>query len=317
MHSGSPRSAARSRSRWLQAAMALGLLALIGSLATPAGAINCYTEKMRTEPHLLLGAQGPGARSDQSSPPAGPPPNPGVGDTWNWYLWYFGGGPPHAEYKPCTVRGMGQNVYVIVNDADWNVWVHQADVDQIVRNWDNSSYGNWPNEGIYQLDTEHFGPAPDRLDHDPRIYVVLYDWDVTGADGYFNSDDEDTTAVTSNRCECVYVDASTSQPGGPSGAYLTAVMAHEFTHMIQWNADPFEAAWVDEGQAELAMWFYGHPDPITGFPTNPDNNLTNFTGNFADYIKGYLFSMYFWEHYGGTPSLLAWVANPQISLTGV
>jgi len=45
-------------------------------------------------------------------------------------------------------------------------------------------------------------------------------------------------------------------------------MAHEFEHMIHWNGDPNEEAWVDEGLAELAMWFYGNPDTISGFNTN-------------------------------------------------
>ena len=38
--------------------------------------------------------------------PVGPPPNPQVGDSWNWYIWRLNGS-PMADLESCTVRGMG------------------------------------------------------------------------------------------------------------------------------------------------------------------------------------------------------------------
>ncbi|MEZ4655773.1 MAG: FlgD immunoglobulin-like domain containing protein [Candidatus Eisenbacteria bacterium] len=291
-------------------------LLLMGAL--PAQAINCLTQEMRMRLPENAAELAMQPRTHQPGHPMAPPENPQVGDSWNWYLWYFAGGPPHAVSTQCTVRGLGDNVYVIVDDNAWNVIVDQADVDQIVANFDNTSYGNWPTKGIFQLNTEAFGDPPDVIDNDPRIYLVLYDWDVTGADGYWNQGDElpDSAGNPSNECECLYVDASTTAPGGPSGAYLTAVMAHEFEHMIHWNGDPNEVPWVDEGLAELAMWFYGNPDAVTSFPANPDRNLTVFS-TYADYIKTYLWSLYLYEHFGGTPTIRALVANPGTSLVGV
>ena len=313
-----PIKGTRSHPNALRALFGMGLLAMLLTAALPAQAIQCLTQEMRARLPEDLSELASLPRTHQPGDRMTPPPNPQVGDSWDWYLWYFVGGPPHYILTTCTVRGMGDNVYVIVRNADWNVWVDQADVDQIVANWDDTSYGDWPNQGIYPLNTSNFGPPPDRLDADPRIYVVLYDWDTSQADGYWNLGDEfaDTPGNPSNECECLYVDASTSHPGGPSGAYLTAVMAHEFEHMIHWNGDPNEEAWVDEGLAELAMWFYGNPDTISGFNTNPDNNLTNFATG-ADYIKCYLWSLYLYEHFGGSPTILHLVDNPQISINGV
>lgn len=302
----------------LRATYGIGLLVVLMVATLPAQAVNCLTQKMRMRLPADLSELASLPRTDQGDQMT-PPPNPQVGDHWSWYLWYFVGGPPHYIETECTVRGMGDNVYVIVSDNDWGVWVDQADVDQIVANWDNSSYGNWPDQGIFQLNTDNFGPPPDRLDDDSRIYVVLYDWDTSLADGYWNVGDEfpdNPPGNPSNECECLYVDASTADPGGPSGAYLTAVMAHEFEHMIHWNGDINESPWVDEGLAELAMWFYGNPDPIVGFNGNPDRNLTDFSSP-ADYIKTYLWSLYLYEHFGGSPTILALVANPLNSIDGV
>jgi hypothetical protein len=296
------------RSKLVVSAILLGGLL---AMAVPAQAINCltpeiekYYPKDRPIPEQMV-------PTHQVGNPMRPPANPQVGDSWMWYLWYFAGGPPRTEQHMCSVRGLGTNVYVIVDDRIWGSMVQQSDVDAVVANWDNHSQGQWPTEGIFQLNTENFGPAPDMLDHNPRIYVVLYDWDVTGADGVWVSNDEypDGTGNPSNECECLYVDASTSAPGGAGGAYLTAVTAHEFQHMIHWYADANESTWVNEGCAELAMWLWGHPDTISGFNTNPDNNLMSFS-SYADYVKTYLFTLYFYEHFGGQAAIRALVAQP-------
>ena len=60
-----------------------------------------------------------------------PPVNPQVGDTWDWYIWDLGGFPT-ATLKPCTVRGMGPNSYIVVDDEEWGVSINQTDVDRIV-----------------------------------------------------------------------------------------------------------------------------------------------------------------------------------------
>lgn len=128
---------------------------------------------------------------------------------------------------------------------------------------------------------------------------MYYDFNQSGADGFFwwyDQYPDGTQEFSSNECDVIYL--NTGVGSDPGGAYLTAVGAHEFEHMIQFNYDTDEEAWVDEGCAELAMWLFGNPDSISTFPSNPDNNLTSWDGNWADYIKTYLWTLYLYEHYG-------------------
>jgi len=225
--------------------------------------------------------------------------------------------PPHFEQHVCTVRGKSDRGYVVVKDEDWLVLIDQADVDSILEHWENTSVGPYPHQGIYEIDSLSFGDPPDELDNDPRVYLMWYNFHVS-ADGFFFSFDmyPDGTFpdYPSNECEVLYLNPTSS--GGPSGDYMHAVVAHEFEHMIHWKYDENESTWVDEGMAELAMWFYGHPDNITSFNSHPDNNLTIWDGVWADYIKTYLWSLYFFEQYGGHPAVYALVHEPLNSMPG-
>lgn len=246
--------------------------------------------------------------------PVGPPANPQIGSSWNWYIWRLNGFPV-ADLKSCTVRGMGDHCYVVVEDSQWDVNVNQAKVDTIVDHFENMSIGSFPTQGIWTLDTTHFGQPPDNLDLDPRVYILYYDFDVA-SDGFFWSFDQQCDNVAqfhSNECDVVYMNCSDFDP---AGSYLLGVVAHEFQHLIHFNHDPNEEAWVDEGMGELAMWLYGNPDNIVQFNGNPDRQLNTFSGNFYDYVKTYLWSLYFYERYGGQPSILALVAKSQNGIAG-
>jgi hypothetical protein len=246
-----------------------------------------------------------------------PPANPEVGDSWIWWLWTWQPMPPHFEEHVCTVRGKSDRGYVVVKDVDWLVTIDQADVDSILEHWDNSSIGPYPGQGIYQIDSLAFGTPPDELDNDPRIYLMWYNFHIS-ADGFFFYFDEYPEGTFpgyhSNECEVLYL--NTASTGGPSGDYMHAVIAHEFEHLIHWKYDENENSWVDEGMAELAMWFYGNPDDISSFNSNPDNNLTLWDGNWADYIQTYLWSLYFFERYGGHPAVYALVHESLNSMAG-
>ena len=246
--------------------------------------------------------------------PVGPPASPGVGDSWDWYIWSLNGFPT-ATLQSCTVRGMGDHCYVVVEDSQWNVNIDQTQVDAIVDAFENSSIGSFPSQGIWDLNNLHFGDAPDNLDQDPRVYILYYDFDVP-SDGFFwvfDQECDDTAMFHSNECDVVYMNCSDFDPAGD---YLLAVLAHEFEHLIHYNYDVNESSWVDEGMAELAMWLYGRPDNIVSFNTFPDRDLTTFSGNFYDYVKTYLWSLYFYERYGGQPTVRALIEEPGNSITG-
>ncbi len=261
----------------------------------------------------LLGPE----RSADPSLPTTPPPNPEVGDSWLWWLFYHYPMPPHFEQTMCTVRGKTDRGYVVVEDSQWGVNMFQNDVDLILERWENSSLGIHSDIGIYDINSLHFGEPPDELDEDPRIYIMWFDIGSAG-DGFFFYFDEylDGTfqGYRSNECETIYLNSAGSQ--SPSGDYMISVVAHEFEHMIHWKYDEDEVTWVDEGMAELAMWFYGRPDNISSFNSSPDNSLIQWDGNWADYIQTYLWSLYYYERYGGDAAVYSLVHEPLNSIPG-
>lgn len=246
--------------------------------------------------------------------PMGPPTNVEIGSQWDWYIWMLNG-PPQAEVRSCTVRGGSDHAWVVVEDSQWNVNVDQTEVDTVLEAFENSSIGQFPNQGIWDLNTSHFGMPPDHLDQDGKIYIVYYDFDVS-SDGFFWSFDQGcdgTAPYASNECDALYMNCSDHSPASD---YMIAVLAHEFEHVIHYEQDPNESSWVDEGLAELAMWLYGDPDNISAFNTNPDNNLTIWDMSWADYINTYLWTLYFYEQFGGQAAVLDLVKEQANGING-
>ncbi len=288
---------------------------VLATIVSGASAADPAVTPIREVP--LPAVLGPSVPAQDLSFPTTPPPNPEVGDSWYWWLFIHTGGMPHFEQQLCTVRGKSARGYVIVQDAQWGVRVFQDDVDQILERWENTTIGPYPDQGIYEIDSTAFGVPPDELDEDPRIYVLYFNFGNT-SDGFFFWFDEYLDGVYpqyhSNECEVLYMNSNNGQD--PSGDYMLSVIAHEFEHMIHWKYDGNEDSWVNEGIAELAMWFYGRPDQISVFNTNADNPLIDWNNNWADYIKTYLWSLYFFERYGGHPSIYAVVHQPLNSIAG-
>lgn len=308
----------------LAAARFLAVLFFAGALgialATPAFAARCLVPALKAG----LPEMTPNPALERRLPPGEfrtPPANPQVGDSWTWWLFEHGSMGPQFVQRTCTVRGKSDRAYVVVENSQWLVRVDQDDVDVILDRWENTSVGDYPDMGIYDLNTQHFGEAPDALDNDPRIYIMWFDFGLS-ADGFFFSFDEEPEGTYpefhSNECEVLYMNSDNGQ--SPSGDYMTSVIAHEFQHMIHWNHDPDESLWLDEGMGELAMWLYGHPDQVILFPNAPDNSLTYWPtsgGTFAEYVQVYLWSLYFYEHFGGQPTIQNLVSQPANSYAGV
>ena len=269
-----------------------------------------------TEDHAVIRArpEAQGLWKTTSDPALSPPDDPQLGDTWLWYVWNLGGFPT-ADLKPCTVRGVGEHCYVVVDDDEWLVSMDQADVDRIIEHFDETSVGTNPDLGIWDLNTGHFGDPPNPLDGLDRIFLFYYRFNIS-SDGYFWAFDQypdGTQSFASNECEVVYL---ATDSGEPASDYMLAVAAHEFEHLIHYARDENESAWVDEGLGELAMWLFGNPDTISGFNSNPDNSLLSWNSQWADYIKTYLWSLYCYEQYGGQPLIWDLVHNPANGLVG-
>ena len=236
--------------------------------------------------------------------------------------------PPQQVQAEMTCRALGKHCYVMVDDSSWNAGlVDSADAARIAERFDNSSPRD-SSHGVWYHNTTNLGRPPDEIDSDSLIYLLYYNVGVFHGnqfDGFWQYFDEyyDTTSMRrwgyhSNEVECVYLDL---YPNNPSSDYRMAIAAHEFGHMIHWNYDPAESLWVNEGCAELAMWLFGSPDAISGFPSGSDNDLTRWTGSWSDYIKTYLYFLFIYGQYGGrvgNDSLIRnIVASPEISIAGI
>ncbi len=298
------------------------VLVLVLPLLIPrvAGAIECPVPDLPRpdeSPDVIrarLAAQGLWQRS--SDPALSPPADPQVGDSWLWYVWDLGGFPV-PELKPATVRGLGEHCYVVVDDEEWNVGMDQADVDRIVTHFDAMSVGQFADQGIWDLNTGHFGEPPNPLDGLDRVFLFYYRFDIA-ADGYFWVYDQfpdGTQPFASNECDVVYL-ATDSSGGPPASDYMLAVAAHEFTHLIMHASDSDESIWVEEGLCELAMWLFGRPDTISQFNSNPDNSLVDWGGQWADYIQTYLWTLYCYERFGGQPFIWDLAHEPANGLAG-
>ena len=240
-----------------------------------------------------------------------------VGDTRTFWRWNLAVMPPSWIQTPSTCRAVGEHCYIFVANSEWGTRMTQAHVDEVLARLEDSTV-NDPGRGAIEMDTALFGPIPDELDNDPRLivfYSALGSFQGTSFDGYFSAYNQVTEAQAqqmnpsghSNECEMIYM---TCNPLSPVAPIRLSVLAHELQHLIHWGADANEDTWLNEGCAELAMVAYGVPDPISGFPANPDNNLTAWNQTTADYVKVMLFFTYLQEHFDDSGMIRAIVASP-------
>lgn len=175
---------------------------------------------------------------------------------------------------------------------------------------------------IIPTDREFFGSEWNPgVDGDPHIYVLYAGGLGSSVGGYFSSMDSYNPLVHeySNGHEA-YVMSST-QPIADDYAYGT--LAHEFVHMIQWNTDGNDEAWLDEGFAELGVFLngYGVGGKDWYYAQSPDLQLNDWADNSSPdfglhYGQSFLFVAYFLDRFGeeATKSL---TANPENGLASI
>jgi hypothetical protein len=249
-----------------------------------------------------------------------------IGDTFVFWAWNLTVMPPLWIQTPATCRAVGDHCYIFVADDQWNVHMNQADIDIVLPYLEDYTMisTEW---GAIEMDEALFGPIPDELDNDPKIivyYSELGSFMGTSFDGYFSAYNQVTEQQAqqmnppghSNECEMIYM---TCFPLNPTDPIRISVLAHELQHMIHWLGDINEDTWVNEGCSELAMVYFGLPDPIVQFPNNPDNTLTFWDQEFADYVKVMLYFTYLEEQYDavGDSLIKDIVSEPANSIAGI
>ena len=247
-----------------------------------------------------------------------------VGDTQTFWKWDLSIMPPLWVQTPATCRAVGEHCYVFVADEDWNIHMDDSDVQVVFYYLEEETMAG-DDYGAVEMDIIHFGPIPDELDNDPKLivfYSALGSFQGTMFDGYFSVYNQVTEQEAqqmnppghSNECEMIYM---TCHPLSPTDPIRISALAHELEHLIHWGGDDNENTWVDEGLAELAMVYFGMPDPITQFNSNPDNSLIEWNQDFADYVKTMLFFTYFMEQFDDGSLIQDIVAEPQNSISGI
>ena len=204
---------------------------------------------------------------------------------------------------PATCQYVGEHVYIFVQDRYWDSnggLIFQRHVDQLGELFDASTPAHAA-KGVYQINTETFGPVPD-IDGYERVFVLILrirDYiSENNVVGFFDPA-VPNEADSALRLDTIYLDEETVRRN-PFLAHGT--LAHEFQHLIHWGQDQDEESWVDEGLSGYAELINGFPetDPamVPDFLDNPDINLTLWLNRAFNYGASYLFMAMLAERHG-------------------
>ncbi|MCH7811496.1 MAG: immune inhibitor A [Chloroflexi bacterium] len=226
-------------------------------------------------------------------------PPPQLGDTEEFELILITGDPllpPRLRTASATLRSISEHAYLFVERA---AGVGDADVQAAARSFEQTV---WPQV------TEAFGlPAIPGVDGDPRIVILIANLPAW-LGGYVTDTDSYTKAVAprSNQREIIYLNARLRPFGSPN---FTAVLAHEFQHLVHGRGDPGEESWVNEGLSELAAVLVVGGGSYGGFLARPDTQLNTWAegpeaGIHYD-ASGLFFAYLFEQSAGGVRDLVA------------
>lgn len=204
-----------------------------------------------------------------------------------------------------TLRKIGEHCYFFLENG---LSMSDENINSLVDEFDNISY---------PTDVETFGEEPrppHDIDNDLRITILVLE--LNGVGGYFDPSNEyehNPPFVYSNEREMFY----TNYNMGINA--IKSTNTHEFQHLIHWNQDVNEEAWINEGCSQLAEYLcgYGHPETAWYFEDNPDTSLTNWEYSAASYGANYMFILYFYEHFGGASIIHDLVAEQSNGIYGV
>ena len=201
------------------------------------------------------------------------------------------------------------------------------------------------NENIYPSNTNYFGFTNDRDGTGGLFHTLGYDWYETDNPQrvmilIFNIIDESYydpeypffvagffwPTMTDDYADrnIIHIDshdwANRIGPGVTHPYDYEGTVTHEYEHAIHYDHDADEAAWVDEGMADLSGFFagYGHASGhLAYYMVYHRTSLTNFAGGLEDYGKSYLFQLYLNENFGGPAFIKALVDEQANGIEGI
>lgn len=258
-----------------------------------------------------------------------------IGDTINFWSIDYSTEYPVFYLTPATCRYVGDRTYIFVEDSQWDVHYDQDAVTVFAQALEDSTPSG--PMGIVETDIAVFGPPPDAIDNDPKIYFLVldirdgFDPDEGGAyiAGFFSPYNQFTETEAylyygghSNEVEMLYIDCF------PSDAYDASYTAsHEFVHLIQWGVNPFnsEELWVIENQAQSGTYVCGYPafqvETFLEAGGVTPIKWTNLPFGTVEYVAGYgagfLFFSYLHDYYGGDDFLYRSLRTSERGISGI
>jgi len=161
---------------------------------------------------------------------------------------------------------------------------------------------------IYSTGVSYFGQAPD-VDNNCQIEIVVFAIDGGGGTGgYFSP------SLSSSR-EAIFMDIDDI-------SWSNVILAHEFEHLLHNSRDPFEYAWVDEGNADMAAFLcFGAESTLIGhsnaWTSNASMSLRWWNQRIGDYGGGFLMMLYLADKLGGGQAIQSLVADQATGGQGV
>ncbi|MFD3162657.1 hypothetical protein [Herpetosiphon sp. NSE202] len=156
----------------------------------------------------------------------------------------------------------------------------------------------------------------------PKVPVTVLNTNISGAGGYYASDNELPQAINpfSNEREMVVINAAATPPNDPS---YVATVIHEMQHLLQRNVLSHPATWINEGASMLSEQRsgYGNDSLALDFLTSPDTQLTAWASSPGTALKHYgaaqLFLSYLDQQLAGLPMGTLAAADAGDNLTSI
>ena len=232
-----------------------------------------------------------------------------------------------ASGRACSPHVVGDSLTVSISGGSLDAYVAKTtnSVAFVVQNGRtlsstvlNNLASTWDTT-IYPTMTTYYGKdyqdgrglAPPDVDNNCQVQIVIYDIDgAYSTGGYFSPS-------LSSSTESVFVDYADI-----TLAWGKSILAHELEHLLHNALDPYENLWIDEGNADVAIYLcFGADSTLTGhvnaWTGNPEQSVRWWNQRISDYGAGYMFTMYLAEHLGGGPAVRQLVQDSATGGQGV
>lgn len=205
-----------------------------------------------------------------------------------------------------SLKKISSNAYFYVDDYWWNNLPSSEREEAISA---LHGLGSEFDSKIYPILTNQFGSEwKPGIDNDNKITILFYSLK-DSYKGYFRTNDEyeKIQVPNSNQREMIYLNADYL-----TDPFMKSLIAHEFTHLIQYNQKDriygvSDDVWLNEARAEFAITLLGYNNNynqsylksrVNDFLDYPFDSFTEWRGQAYDYGALTLFTHYLVEQYG-------------------